>query len=762
MLGITTQNAVCGSSAIYSNPDTTYVRNITVSGNKALSDNDIKAVISTRENTSYFGFFKPWTGIHRFAEHLFSDRQGAYPRHATLLSTESSVKAWLQESLGEQPAQFKPDDFQRDIALIKKLYTYKGYFNASIDTMLVTSRKDGKTAINITVTENQPARIDTIHHQGLEKLDDRERNAYLSGSAIQLGRIFTVDDLISERDRTIDFFKEHGYALIQEDSIHINIDTIGVQAGIQVIVNLPEQLTYGPLKAILRDPRSPDSTASRKTRHIDGIDIVDYTSENVSDKLISAYTAYRPDQTTKLSLQQATLQNFGATNMFSSVFISRDSVSQGQLHTTLHLEPKPRHLIKPTVYADNRYGKLFVGGKLIYENKNLFSSAENLRVTTGFGVQTSDSNDLLKNLDESLYTSYKPYELGISADLVIPELNHPGNTYGAFLEYNRSRLPILLDNQKGLMRLSYNAGLTANSRVNFDFFELEWVKKDSLDGFRTLFEKDLAENIDVDPENMEAVDSALDSLMQTTLNQTFRLQYFLSNRPDQPRQATRHWNVTLEAVGTLPWLIDRYVDKASYEGFTDNDPQIFGTTYSHFLKLSTNYSFTKPGGENTVTAGRLFMGWMAPFGKAEDTPDERRFYAGGPNSMRGWVFNTLGPGRNSNDVTANLGADIKLEGNLEYRVKFFRVFNQPSGIAVFTDVGNIWDRQGDYGLTLASLYKDIGWDMGIGLRIGSPIGPFRFDFAYKLYDPSKHPEPWVIREWTPGDFTFNFGIGEPF
>lgn len=111
-------------------------------------------------------------------------------------------------------------------------------------------------------------------------------------------------------------------------------------------------------------------------------------------------------------------------------------------------------------------------GKLIYENKNLFGSAENFRVTTGFGMQTSDSNDLLKNLDESLYTSYKPYELGISADLVIPELNHPGNTYGAFLEYNRSRLPILLDNQKGLMRLSYNAGLTANSRVNFDF--LNW------------------------------------------------------------------------------------------------------------------------------------------------------------------------------------------------------------------------------------------------------------------------------------------------
>lgn len=100
MLGITTQDAVCASATIYNTPDTTYVRNITVSGNKALSDAEIKAVISTRENTSYFGFFKPWTGIHRFAEHLFSDRKGAYPHNATLLSSESPVKTWLQESLG--------------------------------------------------------------------------------------------------------------------------------------------------------------------------------------------------------------------------------------------------------------------------------------------------------------------------------------------------------------------------------------------------------------------------------------------------------------------------------------------------------------------------------------------------------------------------------------------------------------------------------------------------------------------------------------
>ena len=150
-----------------------------------------------------------------------------------------------------------------------------------------------------------------------------------------------------------------------------------------------------------------------------------------------------------------------------------------------------------------------------------------------------------------------------------------------------------------------------------------------------------------------------------------------------------------------------------------------------------------------------------PYGKAETTPEERRFYAGGPNSMRGWLFNTLGPGRSTSKAAANFGADIKLELNLEYREKFFTIFNQPSGLTFFTDIGNIWDRKGLYGFNLDALTKEFAWDAGVGLRIGSPIGPFRFDFAYKLHDPSQE-NPWRFSALHISDYTFNFGIGEAF
>lgn len=658
---------------------------------------------------------------------------------------------------------FDQDVFNRDIALIKKLYTFKGFFHAVITPSVSKPDKKNRITLTIDIEENPPARIDSVRYEGLDKIPDSLKTTYLQKSNLKRDSVFTVDNLIEERDRTIDFFKEYGYAFMHEDSIRIQVDTAGTQAGVQVNVKLPQLLVYGPLQVVVHDPFTgddPDLPELKKTRQ-DSIDIVVHGDQKLSSDLITNFTAYRPGDTTRQSLQQKTLQNFGSTNVFSSVFIRNDSVRQGTLSTSIHLEPKPKHLIEPKIYVDNRYGDFFAGASVRYENKNLFGGAENLKVTTDFGMQISKSNDLLKNLDENQYSQYRPYEFGLSANLVMPELKKPGNIYTGTLEYSRSRLPILLDNQKGLLRMSHNAQLTQKSRLIFDFFELELVKKDSLNGFKQLFKTDLADNIGVDPSDAIAVDNSLDSLLQTNINQTFRLQYFYSNRNDPSRKTTYTWNVSLEEVGSLAYLIDEYLDTRSYEGFTKGDPQIFGTPYSQFLKASGQFTFVRNLTEQQQLAGRVFLGAMTPYGKADATPDERRFYAGGPNSMRGWLFSTLGPGSNDSEAAATLGADIKIEGNLEYRLKFFKLFGHPSGIAFFTDVGNIWDRKGPYGLTLKSLYRDIAWDAGIGLRIGSPIGPFRFDFGYKLYDPSQ-TNPWQLSDWSIGDFTFNFGIGEPF
>lgn len=132
----------------------------------------------------------------------------------------------------------------------------------------------------------------------------------------------------------------------------------------------------------------------------------------------------------------------------------------------------------------------------------------------------------------------------------------------------------------------------------------------------------------------------------------------------------------------------------------------------------------------------------------------------------GWGFNLLGPGNNPADsalAVSQLGSDIKLEFSLEQRWSLFRTFGYSSGIVIFLNAGNIWARQGENALSLSTFLKQVALNTGLGLRFGTPIGPLRLDFAYRIYDPSLPPAArWQIQKWQLGSFQFNFGIGEAF
>ncbi|KUL30704.1 BamA/TamA family outer membrane protein [Chlorobium limicola] len=699
-----------------------YVNSIRFSGNSAVPDEELRQIINTAESSSFLGL-----GL-----------------------------------FGKSDKLFNPEDFQHDLAIIKKLYIYKGYFFADIRSAVHFRDNGKKIDLDISITENEPARIDSLAYEGIDSIDDQLRKQYFATASMKTGESFSVEKLIAERDRTMLFFREEGYAFMHEDSIRIKVDTTGSNAGVLYRIKLPDKLVYGPVNAIVHNPVRKDTKSLEKRFVDDGIQGVIFGKQNIAPALITSSVAFRPGQVTKGSLEQKTLQNFGKTNVFSSIGIRPDSVRDGKLYSTIHLEPAPKHQIEPKILVDNRYGALFFGASVAYENRNLFGGAEQFKTTAEFGTQTIYSNNLLGNLEENEYEKSIPYELSLKSSLVMPVLRKPDNVYSAYLEFSQSKLPILLSSLNGLIRGSYSTKPSPSSRVSFDFFEFEWVQKDSLKGFSKLFRTDLAENIGIDPDDDTAVQAGIDSLLETHVNQTFRLRYNYTNL-NAATPAKNIWNLDLllEESGSLAWLIDELIDTKSYSGFSDDEAQIFGTAYSQYVKVETKLAFARDLSPGKQLAGRMHLGWMMPYGKAETTPEERRFFAGGANSMRGWLFNTLGPGSSESEAASNFGADIKLELGLEYRWKFFKMFGQPSGITFFTDIGNIWDRSGPYGFSLNSLLNDFAWDFGVGLRIGSPIGPFRFDFAWKIHDPAEE-EAWRILKWNPLDYTFNFGIGEAF
>ncbi len=209
-----------------------------------------------------------------------------------------------------------------------------------------------------------------------------------------------------------------------------------------------------------------------------------------------------------------------------------------------------------------------------------------------------------------------------------------------------------------------------------------------------------------------------------------------------------------------------------------------GSDYA-YLRAFADASLYRPVGTSSVLAlrlraGRIFAGGFRGFAGGDErfadvVPSEKRFYGGGPNSVRGFDQNTLGPRslsigveellrRRSSDsdpvcipaaVLARvcdasplregdlfqlrpIGGLSTVEASAELR---FPLAGTEWGGAVFVDVGQVWPR----GPVLDALEAS----PGVGIRYNSPFGPFRLDLAYsfRVEEPlqviTSQIRPWV-------------------
>jgi outer membrane protein insertion porin family len=160
---------------------------------------------------------------------------------------------------------------------------------------------------------------------------------------------------------------------------------------------------------------------------------------------------------------------------------------------------------------------------------------------------------------------------------------------------------------------------------------------------------------------------------------------------------------------------------------------------SHYISLETGSTVYVALGKRTVAAGRLGLAVAEPLGDSKDLLPNKRFYAGGATSMRGFKRRKLGP---LDDKQAPLGGEAKVEAAVELRFPIVWRFEG----AVFVDTGQVWadsDR---------SSLDDMEVAVGPGLMLRTPIGPVRADLGYRLTD----KEPTQPRS------VYHVSIGHPF
>jgi outer membrane protein assembly factor BamA len=125
-------------------------------------------------------------------------------------------------------------------------------------------------------------------------------------------------------------------------------------------------------------------------------------------------------------------------------------------------------------------------------------------------------------------------------------------------------------------------------------------------------------------------------------------------------------------------------------------------------------------------------------------PPEQRFYAGGPNDVRGFERNELGavvyvvpqgevdtaaienrPIDPNRVTVAATGGNTLAVGNVELRVPS-PVWSSRLRLAAFVDAGGVWQRGSGNPAVIRVT-------PGAGIRLTTPLGPARLDVAYNPY-----------------------------
>jgi outer membrane protein assembly factor BamA len=198
------------------------------------------------------------------------------------------------------------------------------------------------------------------------------------------------------------------------------------------------------------------------------------------------------------------------------------------------------------------------------------------------------------------------------------------------------------------------------------------------------------------------------------------------------------------------------------------------TPFAQFAKADVSVTYNHMMHPKHRLVLHADLGVAVPYGNSQTIPFEKRYFAGGSNSVRGWAARTLGPGGykgNGKQIDFNnQSGDIRLNMSMEYRAKVWSFFE----LAAFVDAGNIWTIR-DYAAQPHGMfrwnefYKQIALAYGVGVRLDFSFFILRVDFGVKLYDPALlyngSGKQWRTvgngLNWK-DDMAFHFAIGYPF
>ncbi len=683
---------------------------------------------------------------------------------------QSKFKKWLQRT-GEPPVLLSSVKPGATAAIIDAKLFNIGMFKSSTESKIVEKKHTAKVIYTSHIHKPYLVKdlVYAISDDSLSRLILTEKDK----SLIKPGEEYNLDQLKNERIRIDDLLKNKGYFYFSPDYLLFKADTSNIDHDVTFKLTLKDSIPKNALTVFRINKVYINQNYSLNERRVDSTkDTLIY--ENMVFLGKEARMAIRPKVLSKsiylrkneiFSRQNHTitlnrLMSMGNFKLVQINFSENSAAEPGLLDVNILMTPMSKHTFKAEmdmVSKSNNYTGPRMNLSIL--NRNAFNGAEllNLNLAGSFETQLSGNN---KN---QFSYSYNP-----QLELTFPRFLVPFNI--------KRTSSIYIPKTRLLLSYNYMKRVDYYDMRTFQFiYGFKWKEN--------IRKEHELNPIDVSYTSIGNKSTAFTDLLVANpyLKKSYEERFITggSYSFDYNEQVTSgkkmqyYAHFSTELAGTLLSLAKRIGgEKVS----AANPSKIAGSIYSQYAKMSIDargfYNFR----DKNKLALRLFAGVGKPYGNSSVLPYSKQFFSGGPNSLRAFQINSVGPGTydQKNDTLGilQLGGDIKLETNIEYRFGIYRYFKG----ALFVDAGNVWLIKSNPSETgtpfVASKFlNELAVGAGVGLRVDVSFFILRFDLAMPLRKIPRYEDNfrWVTNEidfgssaWRKDNLVLNVAIGYPF
>lgn len=632
---------------------------------------------------------------------------------------------------------------------LRKAMQNEGYMHASVD--LVTRFKGKKVRVEYILKPGTPYYISNISYDiqddSVKQVLDNYFSAHKNDKAQKIlsrGEQFSVSRLDDERKRITDILLDSGYYKFHKDFIQYEADSAANANGVNLTLRL------------LRYRANSDAPEENHPRYF--IRNVKYLGANgetphLRYRIMDNATAIREGKPYSNADLQATYRNFGRMSAVRYTNIQFTEIPDTSLlDCGIQLDTSRPSTISFQPEGTNTAGDFGAAASLTYQNRNL------LRGSELFSIQARGAFEAITGLEG--YRDENFVEWSVETKLQFPRFIAP------FLSRSFKRrssasselsLSWDLQNRPEFHRRVFSAAwryrwASADKKKNYridlpdiNYVNMPWISE--------TFKHDYLDSV-----------SNRNAILRYNYEDLFIIRLGFGMTYNNGVDAVR---LNVETAGNLLNSI------ASWGGFHKNgngQHTLFGIAYAQYMKFDFAYTRHIFFDEHNSLALHGDFGIAYPYGNSTMLPFEKRYFAGGANSVRGWSVRELGPGsyrgRDGRIDFINQTGDLKLNLNAEYRAYLFWKFDG----AIFVDAGNIWtlrdypDQPGGQ-FKFSEFYKQIAVAYGLGLRLNFSYFILRFDAGMKAINPAyanQHEHYAIFHPDLSRDFTFHFAVGLPF